>query len=303
MSDEDQKNYLKEHGFPNPKIPQRSDDPLLPPQANIPKKSIKADYLSKVVRYSGETPNKANDGQPKGWEHALSNGLTKKTAWVRMHLQPEAIGGKAGGNNLVPARSQRTNLKFYDEIEEDAFTQATNKNRMIWYDAEAQFAHDDFPGFPSYIRATYGGYKKVSPDRSGHSPEDWSRDKEEDTYAQFNIEKPSDSEKTKLHINSAGEGSLRHRLGKPPIAYRVARQIAQTNPNGGRTKVLKDGKLIPVARQAYSKPEDVRKHLEKSIGKSGGLTQEEVDDVIAKIEALNAKDEIDWGVDSDSRKK
>ncbi|MFI2347744.1 DUF4157 domain-containing protein [Streptomyces sp. NPDC019443] len=299
MSPEERTDYLEKQGLPDPIIPPRVDDDLTDPTANIPNKRVRAEFLSKVVKNTGETPDAANEGQPKGWDHITSSGMTNKTAWVRMHLLPEALGGLAGGNNLVPARSQRTNLTFYREIEEDAYSSVPDEKRMIWYDVEAKFGYDDFPGFPSYIRTTYGGYRKTSPERNGRSRSDWKREGKEDSYAQFNIPKPDDSEKNKLHINTAGESTLRNRLGKPRITYAEARRIAGLDSNGKRPRTMKDGKLIPVARPVYRNPGDVRSHLEQK----GGLTKEKVDALVGRIEELDNKKEIDWSLDRDSRKR
>ncbi|MEU4682480.1 eCIS core domain-containing protein [Streptomyces xinghaiensis] len=298
----DRHDYLEQHGYPEAKIPKRRDDSLSNPKANIPTKHANGEFISKATP-RGEKPPAANYGQPKGWQHVLGSGMTDDTAWVRMHLLPEALGGLAGGNNLVPARSQRTNLKFYDEIEENAHSAVTKNDALIWYDAVAKFGHADFPGFPSYIRASYGEYEKKKPSLTGRSRSHWHRSRkgEDDTYAQFDIPKPDATEETKLHINSAGEDTLRNRLGAPLITYRVARAIAGVLPGGGRQKTKKNGKMVPVARPVYHNPDDVKEHLDGLMKKGYGLTPEKIDDVIARLRKM-AK-EINWGVTKDSRGK
>ncbi|WP_411088585.1 DUF4157 domain-containing protein [Streptomyces sp. 061-3] len=294
----DRKDYLDKHQLPDPVIPARKDDPIpkagaaSATAANIPPKDARGEFLSKVVKGTGQTPDKANDGQPLGWDHVEANGMTANTAWVRMHLIPEALGGLAGGNNLVPARSHATNLTFYDEIEKAAFQDIPEEEQMIWYNSKAVFGYDDFPGFPSSIRTTYGGYRRTK--GTGRSPGDWKELGKKDTYAQHNIPKPEAGEQNKLPINSAGPKTIRNFLGRS-FEVRESRYIAGLTGDGTRpTTEAEDGTQVRVPRPHYSNADDVRDYLEKVRAEKGGKTLKNIDKIITRLKELNENDKINW---------
>ncbi|MFE7070739.1 DUF4157 domain-containing protein [Streptomyces sp. NPDC057620] len=156
----------------------------------------------------GQDARKAVDGQPPGWDDISDRGLSAKGAWVRMHLLPESLGGKAKGNNLVPARRE-TNKDFYRQLEGPAYHAVPEPEPIIWYRTRATF-HEGPSHVASYIYAEYGGYKKVG--GTGKEQKDW----EEDEAPRMTVERsplPLDpDDKKRLSINGAGSPSINKRL-------------------------------------------------------------------------------------------
>ena len=79
-----------------------------------------------------------NDGTLQGWSYVSLNTLNppNTTNWVRMHLLPDFLGGKATDSNLVVALST-TNSKFYREVENPAQEALQNgQEDMIWYEVD-----------------------------------------------------------------------------------------------------------------------------------------------------------------------
>ncbi|MFF5477929.1 DUF4157 domain-containing protein [Streptomyces sp. NPDC012935] len=147
--------------------------------------------------------------QPPGWGDVVDRGLSEGARWVRMHLLPERIGGRATGNNLVPARGPETNIKAREEIEDKAYRAIGDTETIIWYHSGAQFNHADWPHLPSRIHARFGGYDKVG--GTGKSREDW-RVKGQTTSWSQDPDPIADNEKTRLAINSVGSPAIYARL-------------------------------------------------------------------------------------------
>ncbi|PSM38534.1 hypothetical protein C6Y14_35875 [Streptomyces dioscori] len=156
----------------------------------------------------GQDARKAADGQPPGWDDISDRGFSAKGAWVRMHLLPESLGGKAKGNNLVPARRE-TNKDFYRQLEGPAYHAVPEPEPIIWYRTRATF-HGGPSHVASYIYAEYGGYKKVG--GTGKDPKDW----EEDEAPRMTVDRsplPLDPNgRIGLSINGAGSPSINKRL-------------------------------------------------------------------------------------------
>ncbi|WP_406258857.1 DUF4157 domain-containing protein [Streptomyces chartreusis] len=157
----------------------------------------------------GQEAGEANHGQPPGWLDIRSRGLSKGGRWVRMHLLPERLGGKASGNNLVPARGPEMNIRFLHGIEQEAYDAIPNEATVIWYKSRVKFEHKEFPHIPSHIYAEYGGYEKVS--GTGKSPNDWQLNGKSKPF-----DLPHDpiagNEKTRLSINHVGRPTIKARL-------------------------------------------------------------------------------------------
>ncbi|MFJ7071449.1 DUF4157 domain-containing protein [Streptomyces sp. NPDC098781] len=147
--------------------------------------------------------------QPPGWGDVVDRGLSEGARWVRMHLLPERIGGRATGNNLVPARGPETNIKAREEIEDKAYRAIGDTETVIWYHSGAQFNHADWPHLPSRIHARFGGYDKVG--GTGKSREDW-REKGQTLSWSQDPDPIADNEKTRLAINSVGSPAVYARL-------------------------------------------------------------------------------------------
>lgn len=279
--------------LPGPEISPatKRDDPTSIPYAqlsgsglNIPSKEVRAKFLDSTVKGTGERPNKDRK-QPLGWEHILNNGMSAGADWVKMHLLPggssKGLGGHNGSNNLVPARGHRTNDLYHREIEGKAYDDIPKEHKMIWYDVDADFGHPDYPGFPSKISVSYGGYRKVSSDRSGKSPNDWTRKDASLSFDAGTIPAPDKNEKKRIHINSAGEKILSDRL---KISYRRARFIAGTFEKG-ETKIEKP---------TYTGLLSVKKYLQKRQKQNGTPTPDAIREIMQKIKSH--KRDIDWTV-------
>ncbi|WDF36126.1 DUF4157 domain-containing protein [Streptomyces sp. T12] len=290
--------------FPSPDIsPGRVDDKLTRVDydkvqntgSNISSKSMEGKFLDSTMKAKGQVPDK-NRKQPLGWEYIANNGLGKGAEWVKMHLLPggssKGLGGHNGANNLVPARGHRTNDLFHREIEKWAHDSIIGKSeqergsgknakhRMIWYKAEADFNHSDFPGFPDRISASYGGYTKKRPELTGKLPEHW-EPKTSHTYEATGIPQPDPDEKHSIHINSAGEKILGDRL---KISNRSARHIAGTFEKS-ETKVEKP---------TYTNLGSVRKYLRQQQRVNKKPSDKIIDEIMRQL--AKKKQEIDWRV-------
>ncbi len=134
---------------------------------------LTADYIKETDKDPSGAGYKAADAadhQPLGWDEIDAAGLSGKGPtgtgshnWVRMHLLPDKLSGEAKGNNLVPARSFRTNLAFERAVETPAYKSITKQQKMIWYQVELNFhpitEDQRYPGLPSSIRSSFGGYE------------------------------------------------------------------------------------------------------------------------------------------------
>ncbi|MEU8852458.1 DUF4157 domain-containing protein [Streptomyces sp. NPDC048564] len=157
----------------------------------------------------GQEAGEANHGQPPSWLDIRSRGLSQGGRWVRMHLLPERLGGKASGNNLVPARGPEMNNKFLHGIEQEAYDAIPGQSTIIWYKSRAKFEHKDFPHIPSHVYAEYGGYEKVS--GTGKSRNDWRLDGKSKPF-DLPHDPIADNEKTRLSINHVGRPNIKARL-------------------------------------------------------------------------------------------
>ncbi|MFJ4276559.1 DUF4157 domain-containing protein [Streptomyces massasporeus] len=156
----------------------------------------------------GQDARKAPDGQPPGWDDIADRGLSAKGAWVRMHLLPESLGGKATGNNLVPARGE-TNKTFYRELEGPAYHDIPVPEPIIWYRTRAEF-HPGLPHVASHIHSAYGRYEKVG--GTGRKQSDWREIETAKDEITRNPLPVADDERNKLSINGAGRPSIQKRL-------------------------------------------------------------------------------------------
>ncbi|MFD5750769.1 DUF4157 domain-containing protein [Streptomyces sp. NPDC127033] len=210
----DQARHRTHFDLPEPDF-QKFTDVKLGPQEKRPKEDHTSRFIgtsSKTVfGGGGEEAGEADKtpGQPPGWQDIKDRGLSKGGRWVRMHLLPERLGGKASGNNLVPARGPEMNIKFLHGIEQKAYDAIPDDARVIWYRSQAEFNHQEFPHIPSRIYAEYGGYDHIS--GTGKEHEDW---KIRGTSKPFSL--PHDpiasNEKTRLSINHVGRPTIKARL-------------------------------------------------------------------------------------------
>ncbi|MFG2290019.1 DUF4157 domain-containing protein [Streptomyces sp. NPDC048595] len=158
----------------------------------------------------GQDSSKAKEGknaQPPGWDYVTSKKLSQGSAWVKMHLLPERLGGLATGSNLVPARGPATNIAFLNKIEDIAYHAIPKSHKIIWYETKVEFNHPNFPNFPSHIYAKYGGYDGPAAGTTGRSRKDWTARGADKQYDQ-STKPPAKDEEGTLAINHAGWKNL-----------------------------------------------------------------------------------------------
>ncbi|WP_326810208.1 DUF4157 domain-containing protein [Streptomyces scopuliridis] len=189
----------------------------------------------------GEIARKAKSTQPPGWSYIDKNGLGENSAWVKMHLLPERLGGRATGNNLVPARGPQTNNLFLRNIEDQAYNAIPRQEKIIWYKTEVRFGHSrlkDFVDFPSYIYSAYGGYEQVR--GTGKNRSDWTRKGQEKQFGR-NVAPPRQDEGGTLFINTAGRTTI---AGMLECSERLAQHVIDARANAGKFNDLKEIKPI-----------------------------------------------------------
>ncbi|MFI1487896.1 DUF4157 domain-containing protein [Streptomyces sp. NPDC020747] len=219
---------VEEDGLPEPDFPtfhQGKADHLV------------AKFLSKHVKGTGQIASAAEKGNhPHGWKYVKDHRLSDNTAWVRMHLLPEAIGGMATDNNLVPARNVM-NGDFKNGVERPAHDAVPQPEEMIWFSSSVKFhtggqpnSVDGYPdGFPSSMESSYGGYRKIAGEPR-HKRSAWLPERAKQTVRRSNIPLPVQGEHNKLFINQAGEDGIYVASGR--ISMTVARYIAGKDADG-----------------------------------------------------------------------
>ncbi|MFF0749600.1 hypothetical protein [Streptomyces sp. NPDC004267] len=145
---------------PKPQLP----PPVMPPFANgVLAGGFKAEYLPKDIAsiHPGEDAAKNSGATLTGWTYVSMNGLNpaNSTVWVKMHLLPAPLGGKATDSNLVPARAT-TNTSFHYGVEDPA-AQALSSGRedMIWYEVDVSTHTAPPEGFLQSITVRWAGYE------------------------------------------------------------------------------------------------------------------------------------------------
>ncbi|MFF5274088.1 DUF4157 domain-containing protein [Streptomyces sp. NPDC000133] len=262
---------LEGEEFPEPKFPSFFDARA---------EGFRAEFLGDSVKTvnggQGQDAKLAKSGQPPGWGYVEKNGLSKDAAWVRMHLLPERLGGKATGNNLVPARGPRTNTKFLNEIEDEAYQSVPRPEKIIWYESVVQFGYSrlkDFADFPSYIYSAYGGYKKVR--GTGKKRSDWTRTGTKKAYYQH-TPPPRQDEAGTLFVNMDG----RKRLGDMlECSDRLADHVIDGREDAGG-KYDNAGEVAFILR---AKKRNMRADA------MPGLNE-----MLVNLRALEAKHRVDW---------
>ncbi|MCD9877603.1 eCIS core domain-containing protein [Streptomyces guryensis] len=193
---------------PKPRIPNFTDNRLAT--------SFTAEYLNKSSK--GTISTTAAPHQPIGWDYAKSINDDRSDSWVRMHLLPESIGGKAKGSNLVPASGPAVNTPFANDVEKGARDSLQDgREEMIWYRVEVRFHEPPKAptrGFPSFIKATWAGYYE---DRREQR---WERKRRPAWKSQQATPEPPDASQ-KLRINSDDVGRVKRRLKETPEFARV----------------------------------------------------------------------------------
>ncbi|MEU6116037.1 hypothetical protein ABZ840_16100 [Streptomyces sp. NPDC047117] len=226
----------------------------------------------------GQDASKAKKGQPPGWDYVTSKKLSQGAAWVKMHLLPERMGGKATGNNLVPARGPSTNIAFLNNIEDVAYHAVPKPHRIIWYETKVEFNHANFPNFPSHIYAKYGGYDPT-PGTTGKNKGDWTpRTTAEKQYDQP-TKPPSEDEEGTLAINHAGHQNLEDMLG-------VRRSIAD-HLIDVRGALKEKGETLT----SYAQVDELMWDLKES---KRGNAMGQLELLLENLQKLDDQDKVDW---------
>jgi hypothetical protein len=284
---------LREDGLPKPDLPNFNGN-----QAS----SVEARFLSRSVRNSGETPG--SHSNPPGWDYVTSNGLSTDSAWVRMHLLPEKIGGMASNNNLVPAPGYSVNTPMNNQLEKFAYADIAGERQMIWYKSVVDFhplqkdsAGALLKGFPQRITSSYGEYDHIK--GTGKHRGDWKpHTKAKRTTTIGNIRVPSPDERKQLFINSAGAKTIFNHLGGNSDPTRpwgqIARYIAGLSTSGEKRTTIKYGHEVPDGHPHYYSVSDVQRYLDTRKASMSVEVRRLVNPALAKLKQLVRAGFIDW---------
>ncbi|MGW4732166.1 phage tail protein [Streptomyces shenzhenensis] len=204
--------------------------PVLPPFVdNVRAEKFTAHYINNK---SKGTPSSAHDGNLRGWDYVDSASLNKgsnRTAWVKMHLLPDFLGGHATDSNLVPARGFTNNPLFLHAAENPAKVALRGGGeKIIWYRIKDLTFYKspggEFPddAFPHSLGVEWGGYER----RLGKWEEkgasgSFSDDQDPPTVA-------------RLRINVEGATAVATWLGLPKKSQ-IAQSVKDGRPYAGIT--------------------------------------------------------------------
>ncbi|TXS48019.1 hypothetical protein EAO75_17990 [Streptomyces sp. uw30] len=287
---------LREDGLPKPDLPAFNGN-----QAS----SMEARFLSRSVRNTGAVPGPHSN--PPGWAYVTSKGLSKDSAWVRMHLLPEKIGGMASNNNLVPAPGYSVNTPMNNELEKFAYNDIAGKGDMIWYKSVVSFhpLQKDEPGptgevlrgFPQQITSSYGEYDHIK--GTGKHRGDWKpHTTAKKTKPIGNIRLPSPNEHTLLLINSARAKAIFNHLGGNADPDRpwgqIARYISGLSTSGENRTTTRYGREVPDGHPHYYSVSDVQRYLDTRRASMSDEVRRLVNPALAKLRKLARAGKIDW---------
>ncbi|MFI1369480.1 eCIS core domain-containing protein [Streptomyces griseochromogenes] len=271
---------VDEDGLPKPELPVFHQA-----QAS----QIMAKFLSRHVKNTGQIASQAERGNhPNGWQYVRDKRLSNNTAWVRMHLLPEALGGMATDNNLVPARNVM-NGDFKNQVERPAFDAVPSPEEMVWFSSRVQFhpagatpSPDGYPeGFPRAMESSYGGYRRIEGE-AREKRSSWLPLSAKRTVRWSNIPLPGKDEHNKLFINQAGEDSIYVAAGE--ISITAARYIAGKDADGKSTG----------PRPVYSGIPDIGKTVLAARPRMRPDTRRDLWRSIVNLKKLDDAGKIDW---------
>ncbi|MFF4575458.1 DUF4157 domain-containing protein [Streptomyces sp. NPDC001410] len=271
---------VDEDGLPKPELPVFHQT-----QAS----QITAKFLSRHVKNTGQIASQAERGNhPNGWQYVRDKRLSNNTAWVRMHLLPEALGGMATDNNLVPARNVM-NGDFKTQVERPAFDAVPSPEEMVWFSSRVQFhpagptpSPDGYPeGFPRSMESSYGGYRRIEGE-AREKRSSWLPLPAKRTVRWSNIPLPGKDEHNKLFINQAGEDSIYVAAGE--ISITAARYIAGKDADGKSTG----------PRPVYSGIRDIGKAVLAARPRMRPDTRRDLWRSIVNLKKLDDAKRIDW---------
>jgi hypothetical protein len=283
---------LRADGLPKPDLPAFNGN-----QAS----SMEARFLSRSVRDKGEEPG--GHSNPPGWDYVTSKGLSNTSAWVRMHLLPEKLGGMASNNNLVPAPGPGVNTPMNAALETPAYNAIEGKGDMIWFKSVVSFhplqkdsAGQLLKGFPQQITSSYGEYDQIK--GTGKQRGDWKPLAAKKTNPIGNIRLPSADEHTRLLINSAKAKTILNRLGGNADPSRpwgqISRYIAGLSTSGEKMTTEKHGREVPDGHPRYYSVSDVQRYLDTRRGSMSEDVRRLINPALAKLKQLAKAGQIDW---------
>lgn len=207
--------------------------PVLPPFVDhVIATKFTAHYVNNDLKGSPSNKHKRHDGVLNVWKHMKTlNRGSNHTAWVKMHLLPDFLGGLATDSNLVPARGFTNNPLFLDATEnpaKEALEKGTEK--IIWYRIKELTFHNspngEFPDgvFPHQLAAEWGGYKI--------SDGEWKAEKATGSFS-------DDQDPPNVNywrINVEGSTAANNRLGLPK-KDKTGEAIKKGRPYSGITEL------------------------------------------------------------------
>ncbi|WP_406458059.1 hypothetical protein OG782_35125 [Streptomyces sp. NBC_00876] len=146
--------------------------PILPPFTDhVIATKFTAHYINNDSKGEPSSKHKKHDGVNNVWKYMKTlNTGANQTAWVKMHLLPDFLGGFATDSNLVPARGFVNNPLFLIAAENPAKSALKpppdGTEKIIWYRVSELTYHKsqngEFPddAFPHQLGVEWGGYER-----------------------------------------------------------------------------------------------------------------------------------------------
>ncbi len=120
--------------------------------------SFEVFYLKSGRTSGGSGANTYSGATLAGWPKINQTGLSAKSAWVKMHLLTEQLGGPALDSNLTPARGPETNSAFYREVEKHSID-AVENDQVIWFKTLISYHGAPDNDYPNFISMEWGPYQ------------------------------------------------------------------------------------------------------------------------------------------------
>lgn len=120
--------------------------------------SFEVAYLKKGRTSGGSGANTNSGATLIGWPKINQTGLSAGSAWVKMHLLTEQLGGPALDSNLTPARGPQTNTVAYNQVERHAI-EAVADDKVIWYKVDIGYHGSPDEDYANNINIEFGPYQ------------------------------------------------------------------------------------------------------------------------------------------------
>ncbi|MEV4995698.1 phage tail protein [Streptomyces niveus] len=207
--------------------------PVLPPFVDhVIATKFTAHYINTRLRGAPSSAHNKHDGVSNIWKTmATLNTGANNTAWVKMHLLPDFLGGLATDSNLVPARGFTNNPLFLIAAENPAkIALREGSERIIWYKVKELTYHSSpgsgFPdgAYPERIAVEWGGYK--------FTQGEWTPKRASGSFADDQDPPTMD----RWRVNVEGATAANTRLGLPKD-HKAGRAIKKEAPYSGITEL------------------------------------------------------------------